>query len=287
MLGHAAWLAFRDRFDCWVTLRRSLGETIGAHLFRPEKTVESVDATRIATVAAALDAVRPDVVVNAVGLVKQAPDATDAPLGIQLNALFPHQLARCCAERSAVLVHLSTDCVFSGRRGMYREDDPADADDLYGRSKRLGEPIGPNIVTLRTSFIGFELASARGLLEWCLSQRGGRVTGFRRARFNGLSTPVLAGMMARLIESGSLAAGTYHVGGEPIDKYSLLVLIRDAFDLDLEIVPADVPVVDRTLDSSRFHAATRLAVPAWPSMVAGLAAIRRGARENDDGRAGM
>lgn len=271
MLGHALVEACQGRFETWCTVRSSLESHVGAEGFDAARTIDHVDAERFETVSAAVRRTRPETVVNAIGLVKRAAAGSDALANIAVNALFPHQLARCCAAAGARLIHISTDCVFSGRRGMYREDDIADADDLYGRSKRLGEVEEAHVLTLRTSFIGRELSTRRGLLEWCLSQRGGRVRGYTHAFFTGLSTLVLADLVAVLADRRSGLAGVYHVGGDRIDKCHLLALIRDAFRLDLDIEPAATPAVDRSLDSSRFRAITGFCPPDWPTMVGELA----------------
>jgi dTDP-4-dehydrorhamnose reductase len=274
MLGHSAWLACRDRFETWVTLRSRLADCGAAPAFVAQRVVDEVDAFRFDAVQRAFDAAVPDVVINAVGIVKQLIGNANAAAAAEINALLPHRLAALCTARGARLIHVSTDCVFSGRRGMYREDDEADADDLHGRSKRLGEVGAPSALTIRTSFVGPELATAHGLLEWFLRQSGRRVHGYRRVFFSGLTTPVLAGLLADLIERRPLPVGTYHVSGERIDKHRLLCLFRDAFGVDVEIEPVDTPALDRSLDSSRFRALTGFQAPAWPAMVAALAEIR-------------
>jgi dTDP-4-dehydrorhamnose reductase len=219
------------------------------------------------------------VVVNCIGVVKQLGSTVGPADMIRANALFPHQLAEICVERGARLIHVSTDCVFSGRRGGYTEDDTPDAEDTYGRSKLLGEPAGPGVLTLRTSLIGRELESSRGLLGWFLSQSG-EAPGFTGARFTGPTVPVVAKAIADVIEQHPGLEGTWHLGAEAISKYDLLVLLRDAFGLDLEIVADESVKVDRTLDSSRFRAATGWAAPAWPEMVTALAGDSAGRPES-------
>jgi dTDP-4-dehydrorhamnose reductase len=273
MLGHALWLACRDRLDAWVTLRSTLATSPGRALFDPARVVEGVDVLRFESVERAFARVGPEVVINAVGVVKQLTSDSDDARALEINGRLPHRLAALCAASGAHLVHVSTDCVFSGRRGMYREDDEPDPLDAYGRSKRQGEVNAPAL-TVRTSFVGPELQAAHGLLEWFLAQRGRRVRGYRRAVFSGLTTPVLAGALAGLIEQGPLPAGTWHVAGDPIDKYRLLCLLRDAFQVPVDIEPVDEPVLDRSLDSSRFRALTGFRPPDWPSMVAALAENR-------------
>ncbi len=163
--------------------------------------------------------------------------------------------------------------MFSGRRGSYTERDEPDPVDFYGRSKLLGEPSGPGVLTLRTSMIGWELGGRRqGLLEWFVAQRGSTVSGYTRAVFSGPTAPVLAALIAELAERHPELEGMRHVGAEPIAKYDLLLALRKALALDVEIVPDDGVVIDRSLDSSEFRDTTGWTPPPWDEMVAELAA---------------
>ena len=147
-----------------------------------------MDVGRLETVSSRSTVYKPTVVVNCVGIIKQLAAAKDPVASIAVNALFPHQLARAVRARGIRLLHISTDCVFAGTRGGYREEDVTDAMDLYGRTKALGEVTGPGCVTLRTSIIGRELAGASGLVEWFLAQRGGSADGYSGAIFSGFTT---------------------------------------------------------------------------------------------------
>ncbi len=270
MLGHVLWETCRARLDARFTVRsEGLGGAAAAAL-DPERAILGVRAEDPASIGRALDESGADVAVNCIGIVKQAPAAADPSAAIRVNALFPHELAAACRERGVRLIHVSTDCVFSGRRGAYTEDDDPDPPDLYGRSKLLGEVDAPGAITLRTSMIGRELESANGLLEWFLSQAGGAVRGFRRAIFSGPTTPVLSRLIAELAERHPGLEGIWHVGAEPISKCELLLLLRDAFGVDVEIEPDDSVVIDRSLDSRRLREATGWSPPSWPEMVAEL-----------------
>jgi dTDP-4-dehydrorhamnose reductase len=184
-------------------------------------------------------------------------------------------VAALCARRGIRLIHVSTDCVFSGRRGSYTERDEPDPVDLYGRSKLLGEPSGPGVLTLRTSMIGWELSGRRqGLLEWFASQAGATVDGYTRAIFSGPTAPVLARVIVDVAERHPNLEGLWHVGAEPIAKHDLLLRLRDALALPVEVAPKDEVVIDRSLDSSRFRAETGWSSPSWDEMVAELAATR-------------
>ena len=212
------------------------------------------------------DRVKPDVVINCVGLVKQLPGAEDPLTAIPMNALLPHRLLAMCKVAGARLIHISTDCVFDGARGMYRESDFADATDLYGRSKYLGELHDPQAVTLRTSIIGPELATAHGLVGWFLAQRG-RVKGFTRAIFSGLPTVELARVIRDFVIPAADLSGLYHVSSAPISKYDVLRGVAREYGHSIEIVPDGELVIDRSLDSSRFRERTGYVAPAWQEML--------------------
>jgi dTDP-4-dehydrorhamnose reductase len=209
---------------------------------------------------------RPDVVINCIGLVKQLAEADDPLAAILINALLPQRLARLCDVEGARLIHISTDCVYSGAMGRYREQDVSDAQDLYGRSKYLGEVDYPHAVTLRTSIIGHELSSAHGLVGWFLAQQG-PVKGFTRAIFSGLPTVELACVMRDFVLPNPDLRGLYHVSAEPINKFELLNLVAKVYGKATTITPDVKLVIDRSLDSSCFREITGYQPPDWPELV--------------------
>jgi dTDP-4-dehydrorhamnose reductase len=211
-------------------------------------------------------AVRPQVVVNCIGLIKQLADVHDPLRAVPINTLLPHRLATLCLALGARLVHVSTDCVFSGARGGYLETDFPDAHDLYGRSKLLGEVDYPHTITLRTSIIGHELASNHGLVGWFLSQSG-PIKGFRKALFSGLPTVEFARVIRDVVLPRTDLHGLYHVASSPISKFELLKLIAEVYEKEIAIVPDDTLVIDRTLNAERFAAATGYRVAPWPDLV--------------------
>ena len=272
MLGHRVWHHLRDHMNAYAAVRRPYADYSALGWFDETRVIDGVDVASDAHLDRAFAMAKPDVVVNAVGVVKQREDAGNAVQSIAINALLPHRLAERCQASGARLVHVSTDCVFSGSRGSYTEADPPDARDLYGRSKLLGEVDEPGCVTLRTSMVGREIGSARGLLEWFMSQRGGRVRGFTRARFSGLSTAELSRVIRSVAMDQTSLRGVWHVAGEQISKYDLLSLLNDALGLGTTITADDSFVCDRTLDAHRFMNATGYRPPPWADMVAELAA---------------
>jgi dTDP-4-dehydrorhamnose reductase len=229
--------------------------------------VTGVDVENQDALTALFGKVKPQAVVNCVGLIKQLAAADDPLSAIPINSMLPHRLSALCGIAGARLVHISTDCVFSGSRGHYLESDPSDAKDLYGRSKYLGEVTDAHAITLRTSIIGPELnAGAHALLGWFLSQQG-TTNGFTRAIFSGLPTVELARVVGDYVLPRPELSGLYHVAAEPISKFDLLTLVAEVYGKQIRITPRDEPVIDRSLDASRFNAATGYRAPDWRELV--------------------
>lgn len=230
------------------------------------RVAPGVDATDMTSIDALIDRLEPDIVVNCIGVIKQDPSVEDAVNTIALNALFPHLLARLCARRGIRAVHVSTDCVFSGRVGRYTESDSPDPVDLYGRSKLLGEISTPPALTLRTSFIGPELGTTLSLVDWFLSQRG-VVNGFTRAIYSGLTSMEFARMLATVVIPRDDLVGLYHVASAPIPKFDLLALIATTYEWPGSLVPAAEFACDRSMLAERFFAATGYRPPPWSEMI--------------------
>ncbi len=267
MLGNAMIRVLSEKADYQVhgTVRsESSKRFFGADIVK--RLLSGVDVEQHDSLLQAFIRIRPDVVINCVGLIKQLADAEDPLQAIPINALLPHRLARLCELSGSRLVHMSTDCVFAGDIGGYRESDPSDAKDLYGRSKFLGEVAYPHAITLRTSIIGHELQSAHGLVDWFLSQQG-RCNGFTQAIFSGVPTVVLAQIVRDLVIPHTELSGVYHVAAQPISKYNLLELIAEVYGKKIEIIASDRLVIDRSLNADRFREATGYIAPDWPKLI--------------------
>ena len=206
-------------------------------------------------------------------MVKQLADANDPLQAVPINTLLPHRLAALCDVAGARLVHISTDCVFSGATGNYLETDFPDAYDLYGRSKFLGEVDYPNAITLRTSIIGHELKGGRSLVGWFLSQEAS-VKGFTKAIFSGLPTMELATIVRDVVLDRRELRGLYHVAAKPINKFDLLSLLAKAYGKEIEIIPSDDLVIDRSLCGEKFRLATGYVAPEWPILVKRMAEFK-------------
>lgn len=270
MLGNAVFRLFAesDGVEVIGTVRGERSKRLLPEALR-SSIISGVDVESMDSLTRVLGEAQPDVVVNCIGLVKQLAEADDPLVAIPINTLLPHRLARLCALSGARFVHISTDCVFAGVKGMYVEDDPADAQDLYGRSKFLGEVDYPNAITLRTSIIGHELDGARSLVGWFLAQSGA-VKGFNKAVFSGLPTVELARLIRDYVLPNPQLHGLYHVSAEAINKYDLLQLVADVYGKTTEIVPNESLVIDRSLDSTRFRSATGFQPKPWSDLIVSM-----------------
>jgi dTDP-4-dehydrorhamnose reductase len=268
MLGHSSYRLFASSpgFRVTGTARSSRGLDI---LPRTDKAriVEAIDIFDFDRLVRLFAEERPDVVINCVGVIKQLSAAKDPLISITINALFPHRLAQLCAAANARLVQISTDCVFAGHRGSYRECDYPDAEDLYGRTKLLGEVDCPNAITLRTSIIGHEIGTAHSLIDWFLSQPGPEVRGYRKAIYTGVPTVELARIVRDVVIPRPELKGLWHLSSAPISKYDLLKLVASIYSKKIKIIPDDTVNIDRSLDGSRFREVTGYVAEPWDDLV--------------------
>jgi dTDP-4-dehydrorhamnose reductase len=267
MLGHTVLRYFGadPRFRTSGTVRSAEAAALLPPALRTQ-LIAGIDVDDAPSLARAFDQARPDVVVNCVGVVKQLSSAGDPLTAIPINSLLPHRLSRLAAEHGARFIHVSTDCVFTGKRGAYTESDIPDAADLYGRSKLLGEVDEPHAITLRTSIIGPELRGAHGLVGWFLAQQG-EARGFTRAVFSGLPTVELARVIRDFVLPRAQLHGLYHVSAEAINKHDLLALVARIYGKRITLIPDDKLVIDRSLDSTRFRQETGYSPAGWPDLV--------------------
>ncbi|QWD28828.1 SDR family oxidoreductase [Polynucleobacter paneuropaeus] len=231
-----------------------------------EHLISGVDLLQQDVLVEIFDRIRPNVVINCAGLTKHKFGSENPLVSIPINSLFPHRLAHLCKLAGARMIHVSTDCVFSGTKGNYLENDFPDATDIYGKSKVLGEVNYPNTITLRTSTIGHELAGKHGLLDWFLSQKVS-CKGFAQAIFSGLPAVVFAEVIRDFVIPNDKLSGLYHVAARPINKYELLGLIAKSYQKDIEITRDNSFRIDRSLNSDRFRLATRYEPPSWPELI--------------------
>jgi dTDP-4-dehydrorhamnose reductase len=274
MLGHKLFQRLRRSHpETCCTIRGSLHDDrlrkVG--LLHAGNVLENTDVADLPAIERLLSQNVPKVVINCIGIVKQRAAAKRPIPSIEINALLPHRLASICERWGGRLIHFSTDCVFSGQRGNYREGDFSDAEDLYGRTKFLGEVTTGPALTLRTSIIGRELTHRESLLEWLLQQSRRPVSGYTRAMFSGVTTNYMAKVVEKVIEVFPNLAGLYQVTGPTISKFELLRLLREAYRLDVEINPDPDFFCDRSMKGDKFAIATGCVCPPWPELLAELA----------------
>lgn len=276
MLGHTLWERLPQRFpDTYTTIRKGIRDYGNGRLFESDRVIDHIDVIDFRMLEGALRVIKPDVILNCIGMTKRREEPQNPIPSIILNAMLPHKLAKLAADVNAKLIHFSTDCVFDGRTGRYSDDAPTNATDLYGRTKALGEVAGNNVLTLRSSFIGKEMHEGTELLEWFLTQKD-VVYGFKNAIYTGLTTLELCRVIEKLLLDYPYASGLYNVSSEPINKFDLLRLIGQKMHRSVEIIPDESFHCDRSLDSARFRRDFAYTPPTWTKMVEELSQEYRG-----------
>lgn len=268
MLGSAVFnvLSTHSLHQVWGTVR-NVNNLAYFDAPKHDYLLSNVDVLNHDSLVKVLSHIQPDVVINCIGLIKQFADANDPLSALPINAMFPFRLANLCSLVNARLIHISTDCVFNGRKGMYTEDDISDAEDLYGKSKYIGELHDLSYaITLRTSIIGHELNSNASLVDWFLSQKG-QVKGYKKAIFSGLTTIELAKVIQDFVMPNESLYGLYHVSVDPIDKYTLLNVIAEVYGKKIDIKADDNVQIDRSLDSRKFQQSTGYQPPSWRQLI--------------------
>lgn len=278
LLGNVVFrvLSQAESIDVWGTTRSSAAQA----LFSPtlaRKLITVNDLLDGSQLASLLDSVTPDVVVNCTA--HSRADLSNTSQMVAILSLMPQRLRHLSRQRNVRLIQIGSDGVFTGKRGNYTEDDYPDADDTYGVAKILGEVSGPGAVTLRTSIIGPELGSGHGLLSWFLSQQTS-CRCYRRAIFSGLPTVTLAQIIRDLVLPNSDLEGVYHVASQPISKFDVLAIVRRQYGKQIELIPDDSVLIDRSLNAGRFCRATGYTAPPWQEMIAAMHAFKFGLRDS-------
>lgn len=267
MLGNVLFrnLSRQKKMEVYGTVRKQ--EYI--RYFEPELSkylILDCDANDYSKINNIILEIAPNLIINCIGLIKQVSEAYDSEKMLSINALLPQKLKITASNIGARLIHISTDCVFSGSKGNYTENDLPDAEDLYGKSKYLGEVSGINCITLRTSLIGHELQTKNSLLEWFLSQKN-ICEGYKQAIFSGLPTVILAELIDKVIIPMEELHGIYHVAAEPISKFDLLNLVSEIYNKEIEIIPNSELIIDRSLCANKFEQITGYKTPEWHKMI--------------------
>lgn len=267
MLGHKMYQVMRESFDTYAAFRHFDGGTLRLGIFDTTRTIDGIDAFNFETIGRAIDQTQPNFVINCIGIIKQKSESKSYPISIYVNALLPHLVAEYCAKVNCKFIHISTDCVFSGKKGNYTEEDSSDAKDLYGKSKYLGEVAYGDALTLRTSIVGHGLSGNSSLVDWFLAQNDSVVNGYKNAVYTGFPTVVLSREVVRIITEHPDLKGLYNLSSEKISKFDLLSLIKEIYDLKTPIVPDEDFVCDRSLNSLRYRTEVDFTPQSWEQMV--------------------
>ena len=256
MLGHNLFRYFyyRNKFNTYGLLRDREKILKDKFLYLNEN-IQEIESEEIEKINEKLSKWNINVVINCIGIVKQSPNANYSEKSIKINSLFPHELNSLCSKLNIRLIHISTDCIFSGKKGFYDEEDYPDSLDLYGRTKFLGELSNSNAITLRTSFIGKELSTNYGLLNWFLSQEG-KIKGFSIAIYSGVPTCELGRIIENYVLPNKCLKGLYNVSADPINKFTLLNIFKEVYKKNIIILKDETYKIDRSLNSKKFRKAT-------------------------------
>lgn len=268
LIGHSLFQTLSSRFEVFGTLHKSKNQYGDIPIFSNQNIIESIDVLEFDVLKGVLSAINPDIILNCVGITKRKDDINNISIAISVNSLFPHRLARWAIENSKRIIHFSTDCVFDGKTGNYSEDSVTTAVDVYGKTKALGEIIYKSSLTIRSSFIGQEIFGKTELLEWFLLQNGKQIKGFRNTLYSGVSTTFMARVIENIITNYPTLSGLYQLAPEqPISKYDLLCIAKEAFDVKVDIIPDDTHIHYPTLDGSKLRRKINLMVPSWKEMM--------------------
>lgn len=192
---------------------------------------------------------RVEVVINCAGIIKPMVAQNSIEDILRVNSIFPRNLAKICSKKNILCFHITTDCVYSGKKGNYTEDDYFDAEDVYGVTKNAGEIS--DCMVLRTSIIGEEKGQSRSLLEWARGQKDKEVNAFINHYWNGITTIQFAKIVKKIMNNNLYQKGIFHVHSpNTVTKFELLSMINKVYKLKLKIKPIEHEIYcDRTLKS--------------------------------------
>ena len=259
------YFSIKSNFKCFGTIRKSSDKKKLKYINKVK--LYKVDFDKSRSLRKVFSMIKPNLVINCIGVVKQVLNNNMNSEIIRVNSFLPHYLSELVNENNEIrFIHFSTDCVFSGLKGRYLESDVTDAKDIYGVSKMLGEVDKSNTLTLRTSIIGQELKTNYSLLNWFLSQKK-QIKGYKNAIFSGLTAPEIAHVIHNYVIPNKKIRGIYHLSGKPISKYDLLYIIKKIYKKKIKIVPDLKIKINRSLNSNLFQKATGYKPPTWNKLI--------------------
>lgn len=274
MLGHKLFQILGAAYsDCYGTISGKITDAPWSQcpFLNPDNVYSNVDAMNFQGLEQLIRTVDPDYVINCFRVATHGTQIAPPIKNITVNSLLPHRLAEICATFGIRLIHFSSDCVFSGKKGFYAEEDTPDATHAYGQSRLLGDVYADNTLVLRGSVVGRELIGNSSLLEWFLLQKGKEINGFTKAIYSGISSIETARMVRMILGETPGLTGLFNVASEPISKYDLLNLAKESFQVDVTLHKEEGFSVDRSLNGEKFKAATDYVPPTWSTMMIELA----------------
>ena len=259
------YFSIKSNFECFGIIRKNSDKKKLKYI--KNLKLYKIDFDKPSSFRKVFNKVKPNIIINCIGVVKQVFNNNKNSDIIRVNSFLPHFLSELVNKNNKIrLIHFSTDCVFSGLKGNYSENDIADANDIYAVSKILGEVNYPNTLTLRTSIIGHELKTKHSLLNWFLSQKK-LIKGYRNAIFSGLTTPEIAKVLTKYVIPNKKLKGIYHLSGKPISKYDLLYIIKKVYKKEIKILPDFKIKINRSLNSRLFKKVTGYKPPTWNKLI--------------------
>ena len=269
MIGHKMYqMISKVNEDTWVTLRNDLSTYKFSDIYNHEKVIDNIDLSDFKKMLNTLNEIKPDIILNACGITIRRGVEKIKSDTILLNSVLPHILNEWVTLNNKKLIHFSTDCVFSGKKGNYSDSDIKDANDLYGTTKSLGEIIDSKFtITLRGSMIGRELEYKTELFEWFLKQSGKNIKGFDEVIYSGITNVKMGEIVLRVINYYPNLSGIYNVSSKPITKFDLLKLCNVYFGINSIIEMDNSYTNNKNLISDKFFNEIGIEQPNWNDLI--------------------
>tara|TARA_B100001109_G_C18862091_1_gene474594 strand:- start:2012 stop:2881 length:870 start_codon:yes stop_codon:yes gene_type:complete len=263
MIGHKIAQSLNNDFELILSSRKNISpSSIGikdGNMLLHDLTNNSIDSF--------LNKTFPDLIINCAGITTRRGIEDNIQNTIFLNSHLPHKLDNWANLNSKKLIHFSTDCVFSGNRGDYLDNDFADAEDIYGKTKAAGEVNTPNTLTLRCSMIGRELYNFTELFEWLVENKNKNIDGYSKVLYSGITTVRMGKIISKIIKQNFNLTGIYNISSIPISKFQLLHKLSNAFDLNVDITENKNIKSNKVLISKKFTEITGIKTPDWDDLI--------------------
>ena len=279
MIGHQLWRRLNAKYpDCvWGTVRKAKEHYEQFKFFNMKRLIGNIEASDFEKVKEVLNTVKPDIVLNCIGLTLRKKEMENVFLCLEVNGMLPHRIDSWAKENNSKLIHFSTDCVFDGKIGSYSEFSAPSARDLYGQTKYLGEvKHSESCLTIRVPVIGREIEGKTELIEWFLSQKNSKAKGFASVYYSGITTIRLAYEIITIIEKYPKLSGIIQISTNKISKYNLLLLLDKYFDTNVELEVDNTIKSDKSLNADKYKQLTDFKAPSWEAMIKELAEDRDG-----------